>query len=52
MLKEFMKNYERTCYLMFCHNGSALANQSHILMTVSAMNIHMAEKIVSPSGIP
>ena len=37
MLKELRKKLERTGHLMFWHDGSVLANHSHILMTVSAM---------------
>ena len=37
MLKELRKKLEPTCHLMFCHDGSTLANHSHISMTVSAM---------------
>ena len=37
MLKELRKILERTRHLMFWHDGSVLANHSHILMTVSAM---------------
>ena len=37
MLKELRKKLERTRHLMFWHDGSMLANHSHVLMTVSAM---------------
>ena len=37
MLKELRKKLERTRHLMFCRDGSVLANDSHILITVSAM---------------
>ena len=37
MLKKFRKKLERTRHLIFWHDGSVLANHSHILMTVNAM---------------
>ena len=37
VLLEKLIDFERTRHLMFWHDGSDLANHSHILMTVSAM---------------
>ena len=37
MLKELRKKLESTRHLIFWHDGSVLANHSHILITVSVM---------------
>ena len=36
-LKQKLKKYERTRYLMFWHDGSTVSKHSHIMMMVSCM---------------